>query len=191
MSPIGPVRAWVGIAFAVTCVAGSSYGLAQQTVRTAADDPQVQLAEDTARRLQAGGSPGTEVSASPVEIDSSLAPWLMIYGRDGRLLASNAELDGTAVEYPASAVSSVVAGGQKHLTWAPRPSARQATVIVGYSSGWVIAGRSLRAVEKRTASLLLLALAGWSIALAGSALVLLGLPLPTGRRRRDSPPPQQ
>lgn len=190
MSSVGAARAWLGIAFAATCLAGTAYGLAQQGERTAADDPQIQIAEDAARRLEAGAQPATEVPGSRVEIGQSLATWLMIYGRDGRLLASSADLDGAPVDYPVSALRTVAAGGQKHLTWAPRPSVRQATVIAGYGGGWVVAGRSLRAIEQRTATMLALALTGWTVALVGSALILLGTPRRHGQPPRSALPSQ-
>ncbi|MDQ6692157.1 MAG: hypothetical protein M3Z13_05255 [Candidatus Dormibacteraeota bacterium] len=139
------------------------------------------MAEDAAAQLRVGAAgPG---AGQPVELNRSLAPWLMVYDRSGRQLASSAVLDGQPVSYVVDALRHVSPGKENHLTWAPRPSVRQATVVVGYDGGWVVAGRSLRLTEERTRTLLLISALAWLAAVIGSAVILLFRPGVPGWRR--------
>jgi len=177
-------RTWLAIALASTCVVGASYSLAQQTLRTTADDPQIQIAEDAARQLRDGAH--LAEPRAPVELDSSLAPWLMVYDRSGRQISSSAELDGRPVSYVLDVLHNVRPGTEKRITWAPRPSVRQATVVVGFDGGWVVAGRSLRMTEERTRTLLPISALAWLAALIGSAGLLSLMPA-LGRHRSVMP----
>jgi hypothetical protein len=59
----------------------------QQDLRLGANDPQLQLAEDTARALDAGTPATTLVATSKVDVATSLAPFLVIYDGAGNVLA--------------------------------------------------------------------------------------------------------
>ncbi len=167
------VRRWLPLAVAVTVLAGTAFTIGQQVLRGDANDPQVQLAEDAAARLQSGAGAGDVTPSGQTDIAASLAPWLLVYGPDRKLIAGSAQLAGKPVEYPTSVFDSAPAGGRRdEVTWQPVAGVRAATVVVGFKGGWVVAGRSLRLVEERADNLLSLALAGWLAALAATALVV-------------------
>jgi hypothetical protein len=174
--PANFLRRWLPLAAAVTVLAAMTFGIAQQVLRSDANDPQVQLAEDAAARV-AAGVPATEVVPSvPVDIAASLAPWVIVYGPDRNPLpgADSALLDGKPADYPASVLGNVQpGGGRDEVTWQPRPGVRAATVVVAFKGGWVVSGRSLRLVEERESAIMGLSVAGWLAALAATAITVL------------------
>ena len=168
------LRHWLPLAVAATVLAGSAFAIGQQMLRQGANDPQVQLAEDAAARLQAGAAAGDVIPSTETDIAASLAPWLIVYGPDRKLLAGSARLDGGRAGYPTSVFDNAPAGGSRHeVTWQPRAGVRAATVVVGFKGGWVVAGRSLRLVEERESGLGGIALAGWVAGLAATAVGVL------------------
>jgi hypothetical protein len=175
-------RRWFALAAVATVLAATAFTIGQQILRSGANDPQVQLAEDAAAELQAGVNPTDVLPSAHIDIASSLAPWMMVYGPDRRQLAGSARLDGKVVEYPTSVFDSAPAGGRRdEVTWQPRSGVRAATVVVGFKGGWVVAGRSLRLVEEREDLVGELAIAGWLAALAASAVAVLAVELAARR----------
>ncbi len=140
------VAVFLPVAGAATVLILLVYAAGQQNLRMNANDPQVQMAEDAAARLDAGASPKAVIPADPVDLARSLAPFVIVFGRDGTQLASSARLDGVSPAPPAGTLS---AGKRSEVTWAPRPDVREAAVIVAYRDGHVLAGRSLGLVEQR------------------------------------------
>jgi hypothetical protein len=164
------LRRWLPVAVAVTVLSGTVYVVAQQVLRTGANDPQVQMAEDAAAE-------GVTVAGSglpAVDMRTSLAPWMIVYGPDRREVGGSARLHGKLPDYPVSAFDFAPVGGRHEITWEPEPGVRAATVIVGFKGGWIVAGRSLRLVEERETLALELTLAGWLAALAATAATLVG-----------------
>ena len=179
------LRRWLPLAVAATVLAGTGYVMAQQVLRQDANDPQVQLAEDTAARLQAGAAAADVVAAGEVEVASSLSTWVQVYGSDRKLVAGSARLDGTPAGYPTSVFDNAPPGGHRdEVTWQPRAGVRSATVVVGFRGGWVVAGRSLRLLEERVDTLLGLAFAGWLATLAGTAAAVAATGFPARRREQ-------
>jgi hypothetical protein len=168
------LRVWLPIAVALTCLAGTADAIGQQILRQGADDPQVQVAEDAAARIQAGSPAADVVPAGQTEISTSLAPWVIVYGPDRKAVASSAALHGKTADFPTSVLDNAPPGGRDAITWQPEPGVRAATVVIGFKGGWVVAGRSLRLVEQRVDLLLQLAVLGWLAALGGSALAVVG-----------------
>jgi hypothetical protein len=142
--------AWLPFAVAVTGLAGLAYALDQSNLRQGADDPQIQLAEDAAARLAAGTSVATVVphTDTPVDIAHSLATFVIVYDTGDKPVASTATLDGATPLLP-SGVSASARQREDRVTWQPRDGVRIAAVVVSYSGGTVVAGRSLREVESR------------------------------------------
>jgi hypothetical protein len=170
------LRHWLPLALAVTILAGTTFAIQQQMLRQGANDPQVRLAEDAAARLQAGAAASDVIPSAATDIAASLAPWVLVYGSDRKLLAGSARLDGGDASYPTSVFDNAPAGGSRdEVTWQPRAGVRAATVVVGFKGGWVVAGRSLRLVEEREGGIGNIALAGWLAGLAGTAIAVLAL----------------
>ncbi len=158
------------LAVLATLLAGLVYGVAQQGLRSGANDPQRQLAEDAARALDAGADPAKVVGPGPVDVAVSLAPFVVVYDATGRVLASSGALDGANPVPPAGVLEHATADEPNVVTWQPRDGVRVATVTARWGGGTVMAGRSLREVERREDQVLLLVAAGWVVTLAAVAL---------------------
>ena len=149
------------LAVLATCLCGLIYVVVQQDLRSGANDPQQQLAEDAAAQLDKGASPSSRVAGPSVDLAASLAPFVVVYGPTGTVLATNGELGGQSPMLPAGVLASAQANGIDKVTWQPEPGVRIATVSVPWSGGTVSAGRSLRLVEERESALELVIGAGW------------------------------
>jgi hypothetical protein len=177
----------VFLPFAVlaTLLSGLIAVVAQQGLRTGADSPQLQLAEDAARALDAGAAPATVTGPAAVDIAGSLAPFLVVFDATGHVLATGGRLDGADPAPPAGVLEHATTGSPNRVTWQPRPGVRVATVTVRWSGGTVLAGRSLREVERRVEASQELVFLGWAatlVALAVACIVAVGL-LPAPRNR--------
>ncbi|HEX7495673.1 MAG TPA: hypothetical protein VF349_03475 [Candidatus Limnocylindrales bacterium] len=158
------------LAVLATATCGLAYAEAQQALRSGANDPQVQLAEDAGARLDSGASPSTVVdTSSAVDLAHSLAPFVIVFGAQGQVLASNASLDGGQPAPPNGVLEAARPGSPNAVTWQPRDGLRFATVTVAWKGGTVLAGRSLRVVEEREANAELIAGAAWLAMLAALA----------------------
>jgi hypothetical protein len=156
------LKYWLLTAIIISGLFVIMYGLAQQVERLGADDPQIQMAEDAAARLANGASPQQVVPTEKVDIATSLAPYLIVFDRDGKPLASSAELNGGTPTIPSGIFESVKQQGEDRISWQPQSGVRSAIVVtqIKGGAGFVLAGRSLREVEKRE-SLEEIALLGW------------------------------
>jgi hypothetical protein len=170
MRPRTIIAIFLPLAVLATCLCGLIFVVVQQELRSGANDPQQQLAEDAAGQLRAGVTPASVVSGPTVDLATSLAPFLVIYGPDGTVLATNGELDGQAPIVPHGVLESAHATGIDKVTWQPRSGIRIATVNVPWSGGTVTAGRSLRVVEEQESSLETLVGAAWLSTLAAVAI---------------------
>ena len=161
------------MAIAIVAMSGLVYLIVQQVLRQEANDPQIQLSEDLAASLSSGQAPSGGLPAQQVEISTSLAPFVMVFDDAGKVLASNALLDGATPQYPAGVLDYVRQHGQDRVTWQPREGVRQATVVTRFSgpagSGFVMAGRSLREVEERETFTLLACAVACVLTLAATA----------------------
>lgn len=174
------VKQWLPLAVAITLLCAVIYIPIQQVYRMNANDPQIQVAEDTARALEAGKSPQTVIPSQPVELSQSLGMVVMVFSTDGKLLATNASLHGNAPVLPAGVLDEARKTGENRVTWQPESGVRSAIVIVsvkGVPGGYVVAGRSLREVELRVDSLTQMILLGWVGTLFATLLAVIVLEL--------------
>ncbi len=170
------LKFWLPLAAVVTILSALVYLTAQQSLRMNANDPQIQMAEDTARALASGQPAASLVPPTRVDIAQSLAPYLMVFDANGNLQASNAVLHGQTPSLPAGVFQNVRQHGEDRITWQPEPGVRSATVIAPIgdgSAGFVLAGRSLREVEKRIDQFTGLVAAAWLAALGVSLTLAL------------------
>jgi hypothetical protein len=172
------LRQWFPLAIVITAVCGLVYLAVQQELRQTANDPQIQIAEDTAAALENGTPVESLVPVEKVAIERSLAPFVMVFDDRGEVLGSSALLLGRVPQLPAGIFDYVRTHGEDRVTWEPEPSVRIAAVVVrcqGAQPGFVLAGRSLREVEVREGNAELEAGAAWIVTLAASlAAVALG-----------------
>ena len=167
---------WLPLAVVVTALCLLAYVAVQQSLRQGANDPQIQMAEDAAAALQRGASANSLISkAPPVEISTSLAPFMILFDGSGKAVASSGVLNGTMPDYPMGALNASKTSGENRVTWQPGPDVRIASVVVPYDKGFVVAGRSLREVEKREGQTQTLALLAWFLTLAAVLVVIAAL----------------
>lgn len=162
---------WLPIAVAVTLLCGIIYATVQQTYRQNANDPQIQMAEDTATALANGQTPDSLIGTTKVDMATGLAPYLIIFDATGKPIASSVLLDGKIPMPPLGIFDYTKQHGQDRITWQPRAGIRSAAIIVPYSgtqSGFVLAGRSLREAEQRVENLGSLMVIGWALSLAAT-----------------------
>ena len=178
----GLVRAYVPLACTVIAMSLLACLGFHQVLRSQGDDPQVHLAEDAARLWQAGSAPATLIPAGTVPLESSLAPFLMLFDREGAPLASSARLHGVAPVLPVGVFAHARARGEHRLSWQPEPGIREAIVVVAVGRGqlgYVVAGRSLRGTERRKLQVL-------HLFAMGCLGILLGLlPVVAAFKRQD------
>lgn len=158
-----------------TFVCALIYLVVQQSIRQSANDPQVQIAQDKASDLSRG------VQAAPgnsVDLATSLAPFFIIYGDNGLPIQSSGYINGKIPVLPSGVFDYVRRNSEDRITWQPAGSVRIAAVITrfdGVTKGFVVAGRSLREVEKREDQLIKEIIASWI------AMVILGFVMVTLR----------
>jgi hypothetical protein len=146
------LKTWLPLAVVILGLGGLAYLLVQQTMRQGLNDPQVQMAEDGAAALAAGVDPASLVPAAPVEVDQSLAPFLIVYDDAGNVLAASARLHGATPPLPEGVLNTTRSNGEDRVTWQPETGVRIAAVVARYEGsqpGFVLAGRNMREVERR------------------------------------------
>lgn len=163
-------KKWLPFAALIFMVALLVYGTVQQNFRQGANDPQIQLAEDISRALFEGAVPGSMMPAQNIDIGKSLAPFVIVYDKDLKPLAYSGTLDGNVPTPPEGVFENAKRWGENRRTWEPEHDIRIAAVIRPYqnqnSSGYVLAGRSLREVETRENKLSIQVLIFMIVALA-------------------------
>jgi hypothetical protein len=159
--------AWFAALAVVTLLSLATYAGVQQALRTGANDPQVQLAEDAAARLATGEDPAAVLPAGHIDIARSLAPWAAVARIGSGVVTASGELEGDVPQPPAGVLAHAVREGGNRVTWMPRPRVRIALVVVpvaGRQGLLVLAGRSLREVETRVDRLGRMCLLAWAAA---------------------------
>ncbi len=160
---------WLTAAIILVLIFGTIYVVVQQDQRSDANQPQIELAEDTATQLANAANPHSLVSGR-VDIVNSLAPFILIYNRSGHIVAGNGYYYGVLPQAPIGFLQSSNGKPYSFVTWQPSTSVRIAAVSVATNSYYVVSGRSLTEVEKNeTKTLLLSAFGGFA------ALVTLGV----------------
>ena len=142
-------RVWFPFAVVTTAFCALVYVSVQQVLRSGLNDPQIQMAEDTAYALNNGATIESIVPAEKIEMSRSLAPFIVIYDNDGKPVASSGLLNGQMPDYPKGALDSARQSGGNRVSWQPNSTVRVASVVVSYNNGFVMAGRNMREVEQR------------------------------------------
>lgn len=153
----------LGLVAIITMIYGVMYVVIQQGMRQSANDPQIQLAEDTATSLNNGASTYVFTAAPKVDMANSLAPFVMIFDNNKQLQLTTAQLDNSNPVLPPGVLTNTTATNQNRLTWQPRKGVRVAAVVVKSNNGYVLAGRNLREVEQRESNALDQVMIGWLV----------------------------
>jgi hypothetical protein len=166
------IKVWLPFAVVITACCALAYASVQQAYRQGADDPQMQMAEDAAYVLDHGAAIEDYWSTDEVEMSRSLAPFIIIYSAEGDPVGGSGRLNGGLPEVPIGVLDFARQNGQNRVTWEPAEGVRIASVIVPYSDGFVLAGRSLREVEVREAQVSMFAGSTWVLALSAAFVTI-------------------
>src|SRR5438067_1359524 len=127
------VRFWSLIVFLVTIFCGLVYITVQQNYRQSANDPQIQMAEDTAAALKNGSiTPYSFGNSDFIDISQSIAPFLTIYDAQSRSTSTNGTLDGNSPQLPQGVFAYTRQRGEERFTWQPKVGVRVAAILVSY-----------------------------------------------------------
>jgi len=178
------------VAVLATLCCGLVYAAVQQDLRMGANDPQLRLAEDAAGALDGGAQPSTLVGSSKVDVAASLAQFVVIFDTSGTVLATDGQLDGHDPVPPLGVLDAARQNPPNRVTWQPREGVRIASVTVPWHGGTVLAGRSLREVERQEDNILLIAAAAWLVMMASLAVasVVAAWLWPSGSQRTTAAP---
>ena len=162
-----PFLVYLFVMAIITIIFGVIYVTVQQSYRSGANDPQIQLARDINLKLHEGKAVDNFFTDS-INIAQSLSPFAVLYDANGKPLRSSGYLNGKMPELPAGVFDYAKANGEHDVTWQPQSRVRMAMVIVIVSSnsssvGFVAAGRSLQEVEIREHNLITMIFIGWII----------------------------
>ncbi len=167
---------WLPLAVTITVLSGLAYAVGQQIYRTNADLPLVTLAETTAQVWQREVLESNSLPIKTVDISTSLESFVNVYSVDHQPIAGNGQLNGKLATPPSGVFDFAQKSPDNRLTWQPQPGVRQAIVVkyfTGPHSGYVVAGQSLKEIEKQENSLSSGILAGWAICLLLSYTTVL------------------
>lgn len=159
---------WLAAAAIIVIVFGTIYGAVQHEQRAAADDPQIQLAEDAAAKLDRGEQPFNLITGH-IDMASSLLPYTIVYDKTGKAVAGSGYLDGQLGQPPVGILKAANNNPYHTVSWQPRSGVRVAAVTVAAKGYYVLAGRSLTEIEKNESQTFLIASLG-----AALSLVVLG-----------------
>jgi len=144
------------------------YAAVQQTYRTAANDPQVQLATEIKNRLEQSESILPIFPSDTISLTRGLSVFAALYNADGQPISSSGFLHGQMPRLPAGVFEVTKTKGENRVTWQPEPGVRMAMVLLKINTAtvqFVAVGRSLQEIELRENNLLVMVLAGWIICL--------------------------
>jgi hypothetical protein len=157
---------WIGALIILIVFTGMTYGVMQQIERQGANDGPLRLASEVSSELARGGT--TTIDGLPrVDLSNSLAPFVVVFGVDGKPSSGNGYLHGALASPPSGVISTARKAGQGSVTWQPSTGLRFATVSIRSGNRVVMAGQSLAPSEHRTESI------GTIIALGGLGAVLI------------------
>lgn len=179
------LRHFLPLFILITGICGVIALTVQQNYRLSANDPQIQMAEDTGIALSGGQKITDLLSTQKIDIATSIAPFLVIYDNKGLPIAASGTLNNQLPQLPAGIFNYVDQNGEDKVTWQPFPGVRDAIVVVKYvtdqGTGYVMAGRSLREIEKRETQLETQVAIGWGVTILATLITALFI-LPRQRK---------
>jgi two-component system sensor histidine kinase BaeS len=163
------VSPWIAIAAISVGILLFTYTATQQNYRLSANDPQVGMAEDTARAWDNHASPTNLISSTKIDMAKSLAPFTIIIDTNDQVVASDGQLDGVVPLPPLGVFSDAHKSGELRFTWQTEGGQRFAAVVNPAINGYVLTARSLREIEQREQYLTIMA----ALTLLGIIIVLI------------------
>ena len=152
------------------------YLIVQQELRLGANDEVVLIAEDVSSALGQGTPYAAFTSPRPVNIATSLSPYVIVFDEQKKMQSGSGVLDGAIPRPPSGVFDYVRSHHEERVTWMPKPGLRIALIgkyHAGVNPGYVFAGRSLREVEQRIEALSVFALLAWLATIVSSFLLFV------------------
>jgi len=160
------VRLWIFVVGLLTMITLLIFGSVQYVLRMNANDPQIELAENTAQDMaaitrEAWVDQSHHMMGPDIDYRTSLSAFTMLFDEKENFMVTNAIfVDSVPTIKPPPGVFAFAKEHKEHrFTWEPIPGVRIASVMIYYrnrldqSSGYVLVGRNLREVEKRVRDL--------------------------------------
>jgi hypothetical protein len=150
----------------ITVLCGLIYAAVQQTYRSSADDPQIQIALDIKNAIENNHSVVKWMTDDSVEISQSLSVFKTLYNKNGEPVQSSGFLNGHLPQLPRGVFDFANTHHEDVLTWQPQYGVRMAVVVEAVNSlqiGFVAVGRSLREIEKRQSNLTTMVAVAWLV----------------------------
>jgi hypothetical protein len=159
----------IAAAIIVSGILLAMYATVQQVHRTAANDPQLQLARDISARINTNDIAHL-LPDDTIDISESLATFVALYNSKGEPVGSTGMLDGKFPQIPKGVFEYAKANKENDITWEPRPGVRMAMVVESVPSSsqvsYVAVGRSLQEVEVREGNLVNMIMMVWVACMA-------------------------
>jgi hypothetical protein len=165
---------WLAAAAILVIIFGTMYGVVQQDQRSAGNEPQIEVAEDTATLLNSGMTP-SDLTDGATNMAASLAPFVNIYTQNGVMVSGSGLLDGRVPMPPIGLLKASESNGYHAETWQPGSNVRIAAVVVKASKYYVLAGRSIKQIELNETKTFDIALGGACLSLAVLGLLYLSI----------------
>lgn len=165
------LRLFIPLALGLSAVLFVSYVNDQQLLRGSANVIPEQLAPDLARNLSDASY--AYVANEKIPIESSIAPYVVVYDSFGKPVSGTGYLDGVLPSIPPGIFDVARSVGKDTLSWQPEAGVRSSIVVVpvnGGAGGYVMAGQSLRYVEREVWLLGIRSALGW-LAVMFAALI--------------------
>ena len=151
---------------------GTIEGVGQQIQRNDANMPQIQQAEDAANQLNTfnqisalAGSP------QPVNMATSLAPFIIVYNKQGMPLYGTGYLNGKLADAPLGILQNSKGEDYYSITWQPQDNVRIAAVTTTANNYYVLSGRNLKEVEANEQETLQISFLGGVLSLIAIAFI--------------------
>jgi len=162
------------------------YASVQQSHRSSANDPQLQLARDLSSTLSAGRPITNLLPPDTIDIAQSLAVFAETFNHQGSPLQSTGFLNGQPPQPPGGVLDFTTKNQEDVITWQPQSDVRMAMVYEKVNSpaiACIAVGRSLKEVEIREGNLVKMSGITW---IACMAVLLVHLLVQTYLYRRTS-----
>jgi hypothetical protein len=152
----------------VTVFSAIIYVTVQQTYRSGANDPQLQVARDMANKLGEDKSID-QYMEDTVDIAKSLSVFKVLFDHNNMPFRSTGLLNEKFPQLPVGVFDFAARNGENVFSWQPSGGVRVAMVLKsvrGTNARFIGVGRSLLEVEKREANLVTMTVTAWIIMLA-------------------------
>jgi len=150
----------------VTVLCGLIYVSVQQSCRSAANDPQLQIATDLRPKIENNRSLTQSMANDSIDLSESLSVFATIYDKNGDPLQSTGFLNAQMPKMPKGVFDFTNKNQEDVFTWQPQSGVRMAMVVQKTSSPqikFVAIGRSLKEVEKRESTLVTMVFVSWLV----------------------------